>query len=365
MKNIFMICLLLLSSFAVNAQDNKIPDDLFFKGSLREAIAKGKAENKRVMIMVSATYCGPCKQLERNVYPTPEFRELRDKNNLILIYYHDLDKNDPDGIHPTYKIGAYPSFIVLSPEGKEMVRIAGCASSLKTFCDKLNNLLKPESTLEARKKQLAEDPSSAFEYIQFLREAFLKEELEETMYKLLEKGPLADYFTDRWWQNYRDYATFIDSGVIRYMLDHPTEVIAVIGQKKYDEFLYNRGMYMIKSRVTGSYKRYPQVRQILQFVDAHPQLETPLSRFFKENIDIAESNDGEKLFERTLQWIKKVDTETRHVLSVVGVSGLVKTLKQEELKPYMVKMLKMCVKYERDPETKAAYEKSLESYKKR
>ena len=138
---------ILLTSMATFAQKPAIPEDLFFKGSLKEAKAKAKAENKRLMVMTSATYCGPCKQLEREVYPTPEFRELRDKNNLILKYYHDLDKNDPDSIHKIYKIKAYPSFIVLSPEGEEMVRIAGCAASLKIFIDNLNNLLDRKSVV--------------------------------------------------------------------------------------------------------------------------------------------------------------------------------------------------------------------------
>lgn len=362
MRSFLLVCtLLFLSSVALRAQTKVIPDDLFFKGSLNEAIAKGKAENKRVMVMCSATFCGPCKQLERDVYPTPEFRELRDKNNLIMIYYHDLDKKDPDGIHPRFKIAAYPSFIVLDTEGNEMVRIAGCASGLKTFCDKLNGILQPENTLEARKKQLQEDPSCAFEYIQFLREAFLKKELEETMYKLLEQGPLADYFTERWWKSYYDYVTFIDCGVFRYMVDHPKEVIDVIGKEKYDEFMYNRINRMINIRTTGSHKKYGEVRQILQFIDAHPQLATPLSRFFKENIDVAESKDGEKLFEKTLPWIKKVDTETRGIISQVGVSGF-DFNQPQEIAPYIIKMMKQCLKYEKDPKAKEMYEKTIESY---
>lgn len=362
MRSFLLICTLLFSCVALRAQSKAIPDDLFFKGSLNEAIAKGKAENKRVMVMCSATFCGPCKQLERDVYPTPEFRELRDQNNLIMIYYHDLDKKDPDGIHSRFKIAAYPSFIVLDTDGNEMVRIAGFASgSLELFCNRLKSILQPENTFEARKKQLQEDPSCAFEYIQFLREAFLKQELEETMYKLLEQGPLENYFTERWWDSHYNYVTFINSGVFRYMVDHPKEVIAVIGKEKYNEFMLNRINKMIDIRVTGSHKKYGEVRQIVQFIDAHPQFATPLSRFFKENIDVAESKDGEKLFEKTLPWIKKVDTKTRGVLSQVGISGF-DFNQLQEIAPYIIKMMKQCLKYEKDPKAKEMYEKTIESY---
>lgn len=364
MKKLLSLAVLLMTSLTIAAQNKAIPEDLFFKGSLEEAKAKAKAENKRLMVMVSATFCGPCKQLERDVYPTPEFRKLRDDNKLIMIYYHDLDKKDPDNIHGQYKIKAYPSFIVLSPDGKETVRIAGCAASLKVFCENLNNLLKPEGTKEARQQRLKEDPSYAYEYIQFLREAFLFEELEKTMYELMEKGPLQDYFTEKWWQSHDWYATYINSGVINYMLDHKDEVINVIGKEKYDAFLHNRGIKMISLRVTGSHKAYDKVREIVKFAEKHPEVETTLSRFFRKNVDLAENGDGVKLFKETQRWIKDADTESRKVLQVVATSRL-ESLDRPELEKYMMKCTENCLKYEKEPKARAEYENWLNVMKER
>lgn len=364
LKTLLLSGVCLLMAVAAVAQNKAIPEDLFFKGSLQEAKAKAKAENKRLMLMVSATFCGPCKQLERDVYPTPEFRELRDKNNLILKYYHDLDKNDPDSIHKLYKIAAYPSFIVLSPDGEETVRIAGCAASLQVFCNNLNNLLKPEGTKEARQQRLKEDPSYAYDYIQFLREAFLYKELEDTMYKLMEKGPLEDYFTEKWWQSYYNYVNYIDSGVLNFMLDHPEEVIQVIGKEKYEDFLHNRGLRMIELRVTGSNKFYDKVRAIVKFAEKHPELETTLSRFFRKNVDLAENGDGEALFNETMRWIKDADTKSRKVLNVVATSRL-ESLERPKLEAYMLKIAEESLKYETDPKAKAEYENWVNTMKQR
>lgn len=363
MKKLVITYLFLLCGVLIFAQAAAPSDDLFFKGTLSEAKAKAKAEDKRVMIMLSATFCGPCKRLEKEVYPTPEFRDVRDRNNLILIYYHDLDKNDPDKIRPDYQIAAYPCFIVLDSDGKEMVRIAGNGASKEIFCNKLNAVLQPQNTHDARKKLLEEDPSTALNYIQFLREAFLKEELEETLYKLLEKGPLENYFTEQWWQMYYDYATYIDSGIIRYMVDHPEKVVAVIGQEKYNQFLYDRGLKMIDMRVSGSHKKYDQVRRIIKFIDVHPQLETPLSRFFKKNIDLAEKGNGVKLFNKTIPWIKKADTESRKVLWGISFSGLT-TIEHKELEQYMIRSLEECLKYELDEKAKSEYANTLNYLKK-
>lgn len=358
MKKIVLTYLFLLCGVLIFAQAAVPADDLFFKGSLSEAKAKAKAENKRVMVMASATFCGPCKRLEKEVYPTPEFRELRDKNNLILVYYHDLDKHDPDGIQRTYKIAAYPCFIVLDTDGKEMVRIAGNGAPKEIFINKMNSILQLKNSHEARKKLLEEDPSTALDYIQFLREAFFKEELEKTLYDLLAKGPLENYFTDQWWQMYNNYATYIDSGIIKYMVDHPEEVVAVIGQEKYDRFLTDRGLRMIDIRVSGSHKKYDQVRRILEFIEVHPQLETPLSRFFKKNIGLAEKGKGVKLFHKTLPWLKKADTESRKVLWGISISGLT-SLEQKEQKQYMIRAIEECLKYEPDEKAKTEYVNTL------
>lgn len=363
MKKLVLTYLFLLCGVLLFAQSANSLNDLFFKGSLSEAKAQAKAENKRVMVMVSATYCGPCKELEQKVYPTPEFRELCDKNNLIVIYYHDLDKRDPDDIHPTYKIAAYPSFIILGPDGKEIVRIVGPGFTKEAFCNRMNAILQPENSHDARKKLLEEDPSTAYEYIQFLRDGLLQEELENTLYDLLEKGPLESYFNEQWWQMYENYTTYIDSGIIRYMVDHPAEVAAVIGQEKYDRFLTERGLKMIYMRVSGSRKRYDQVRRIVEFIDVHPQLETPLSRFFKKNIDLAEKGDGVELFNETLRWIKKADTPSRKVLAQFSYSGL-RSLERPELEKYMARSFEECLKYEPDEKAKTEYANMLKTLKK-
>lgn len=363
MKKAIFVYLLLLCSFVTSAQSSADFGDLFFQGSLDEAKAKAKAENKRVLIITSATYCGPCKELARELYPTPEFRRFRDSSGLIILYYHDLDKKDPDKIHPTYKIGAYPSFIFLDSNGKEFTRYVGARGV--TTLENLKACLVPANSFEARKKLLEEDPSTAYDYIQYLLSAFMEDEMEKTIYDLLKKGPLENYFTEQWWQFYYNYAKFINSGVVNYMLDYPKEVIGVIGKEKYDEFLYNRSMYMISSRVSGSHKRFEQVRQILAFIDKHPQLETPLSRFFKENIDLAENGDGDELFKECMKWVKKADTQTRETLMNIAwykkASIDRKELEQNYMKPFFEK----CLKYEKDEKAREMYAKSLEILEKR
>lgn len=363
MKKAIFVYLLLLCSFAVSAQSSADFGDLFFQGSLAEAKAKAKAENRQVLIICSTSYCGPCKELARELYPTPEFRQFRDSNELIILYYPEIDKTDPDNVDATYNIEAVPAFVFLGSDGKEFTRFVGARS--RATLEDLKACLLADNSYAARKKRLEEDPSTAYDFVQYLLTTFMNDEMEKTIYDLLKKGPLEDYFTEKWWEFYKGYAMFIDSGVIRFMVDYPDEVIAVIGKEKYDEFMYDRGIRMISTRVSGSHKYFDKVRQIVEFIDKHPQLETPLSRFFKKNIDIVENGSGEEVFDVCMKGVKKADTPTREALMNVAWYKLTSLDRKELEENYMKPFLEKCVKYEKDEKAKEMYSKTLEMMEKR
>jgi thiol:disulfide interchange protein len=41
----------------------------FFHGTWAQALAKAKKENKLVFLDAYTSWCGPCKQMQRNVFP--------------------------------------------------------------------------------------------------------------------------------------------------------------------------------------------------------------------------------------------------------------------------------------------------------
>ena len=50
------------------AQSETHPGISFFNGTLKEAIAKAKAENKFVFFDAYASWCGPCKAMDKEVF---------------------------------------------------------------------------------------------------------------------------------------------------------------------------------------------------------------------------------------------------------------------------------------------------------
>lgn len=359
-KQVIVTSIATLFSVAALAQSTQIPDDLFFKGTVDEAKAKAATEHSRVMIITSATYCGPCKELAAKVYPTVDFKRFRDENGLIMLYYSDLDKKDPDRIMKTYEVGAHPSFIFLESDGKELNRWVGGAATTAELRKSLDGILEKSNSFASRKAQVEKDPSYAYEYIKYLKQSYKRYEVETELYTLLKKGPLKDYFTGQWWSYYTNHGKYPYSGIIRYMVDYPKEVAAVIGQEKYDSFMQDRGIQLINVNIAGANKRYDKVKEALEFIDKHPQLETTVSQFFKKNLSLAEGTDGIALYNETLPWFKGANTASRKVLFQVSFSGL-KSLERKAFETYLKTALEECLKYESDPKSRTDYEKMLAS----
>jgi thioredoxin-like negative regulator of GroEL len=88
--------------------------------SFDAALAKAKSENKPVLLDFWATWCGPCKMMERQTYP--DGTVAAELTNWISAKL-DVDKN-PD-VAKRFSIDAIPTIVLLRPDGNEITRNSG------------------------------------------------------------------------------------------------------------------------------------------------------------------------------------------------------------------------------------------------
>ena len=114
---------------------------------LPKAQAQAKAEKKLVLMDFNGSdWCPPCKALRKNVFSSPEFTEYA-KTNLVLV---DVDfprhkeqsaeqKKANEALAQKYSVEAFPTVIVLSPDGKQLKRQEGYdGEAPKDFIASLN-----------------------------------------------------------------------------------------------------------------------------------------------------------------------------------------------------------------------------------
>lgn len=100
-----------------------------------QVLAKAKAENKFIFVDCYASWCGPCKMMDRDVYPNDTVGEAVNARFVSVRVQMDTAKKDDDAVKAwyadahklmtTYKISAFPSFLFFSPDGKIVHRGLG------------------------------------------------------------------------------------------------------------------------------------------------------------------------------------------------------------------------------------------------
>jgi thiol-disulfide isomerase/thioredoxin len=92
--------------------------ELAWEKDYRSALKKAQAEKKPVMVMMTATWCGPCKMLEKETLNDPWIRHFL-SNFVIVQAFEDKD------VEKTYGLNGYPTLVFTDSNGKEACRTVG------------------------------------------------------------------------------------------------------------------------------------------------------------------------------------------------------------------------------------------------
>jgi thiol:disulfide interchange protein len=122
-KNIFWI--LLIGSINLAHAQMK-----FIKGqerSMQQILADAKARKQIVFVDVYTTWCGPCKWMDENTFKDARVAEKFNKQ--FINFKVDGDTSEGQIVRNLYKVGAFPTYLFIAPEGKVLHRIEGVMPS--------------------------------------------------------------------------------------------------------------------------------------------------------------------------------------------------------------------------------------------
>jgi len=92
--------------------------------TLEEAKVSARASNRPVFLDVYAEWCTPCKQMDRFVFPDDTVKDLLTRKFTLA----KVNLDDPvwgDSVKKRFQVRAIPTYIVLSPGGREIKRHVG------------------------------------------------------------------------------------------------------------------------------------------------------------------------------------------------------------------------------------------------
>ncbi len=109
-----------------------------FEHKLSDALAKAKTDNKPVIAIFSAVWCGPCQSMKKKVYPSAEVKPLHDK---FIWAYLDADDNENKADMEKFKVSGIPHIEFLDSTGKSIGQQVGSGPAA-AFAKKLEEILK-------------------------------------------------------------------------------------------------------------------------------------------------------------------------------------------------------------------------------
>jgi tetratricopeptide (TPR) repeat protein len=122
--------------------------------SYDQIVQRARQENKYVYIDFYATWCGPCKRLDSVTYPDEKVGGLL--NSMIAAKW-DAEKEPWLAIATQYKVHAYPTLLVLAPDGKEVDRHLGFLDP-EPFVTTIDGYRHGVGTIADLQNQLREKP---------------------------------------------------------------------------------------------------------------------------------------------------------------------------------------------------------------
>lgn len=91
-----------------------------WRSDYTEAMADAKLQNKPVLLAFTTSWCPPCKEMKKRVYPDPEV--VRTVSGFVAVL---IDPEKATDLAREYRVEGYPIYIVLTPEGERVSTILG------------------------------------------------------------------------------------------------------------------------------------------------------------------------------------------------------------------------------------------------
>lgn len=129
MKRLSLLILFIIPLVLFSQSDTSYKGIQWTTGlSWQQVLDKAKQENKYIFIDAYATWCGPCKAMDKKVYINDTIGDFfNDKFISVKVQMDKTQKDNPqvvswytdaDSLHKWYKVESYPTFVFLNPRGQ-------------------------------------------------------------------------------------------------------------------------------------------------------------------------------------------------------------------------------------------------------
>lgn len=309
----------------------------FFKGTWAELLEKSKSTGKPVFVDVYTTWCGPCKMMDKNVFP---LKVVGDKFNAAFINYKvDAEKGEGVGIAGKYNVTGYPTYLFLRSDGELVHRSMGYGGDPAYFlmeADKAVEVAKDPYTISKMEKDYAAGKSdTAFLKMYAARLNRLGMNNNKPLDEYLGKLPAAEQTTNKTLQFLLANVKDANTAAFQLLVQHSrvlADTAAGGNAMATNQLAYTLQQSLSKALAKG---KYELAGQLLEYVKNIPARDYEKEMFDFQRMEyFAATGKTDSLTAAAIQMVKEIEP-----MRVADIRNMDKQRLNEFMQPYLTGQL--------------------------
>ncbi len=222
----------LLAAYQETTQDMINPEGIQFEDlSFEETLAKARQEEKLVFVDCYTSWCGPCKMMSKQVFTQKYIGEYFKEHFISLKV--DMEKGEGPDLAKKYDVKAYPTMLVLTPDGTVKYKILG-GQAPRAFMDKIYRSVDPVISYTDLKSWYASgNRSNALmpEYLLTMSDAGELKDQYNDLKDYLNSLKGVERYSQETWKLYDVFVTDFKAPEFQFMIENRKDFITQVEEK--------------------------------------------------------------------------------------------------------------------------------------
>jgi thiol-disulfide isomerase/thioredoxin len=210
----------------------------FTEGTWASLLARARQTGKLIFVDANTTWCGPCKQMRREIFP---------QKAVALLYNHnffnvDLDMEKGEGLdfRKKYGVKAYPTFLYINGDGEVVHKTVGSCDAAE-FQQHALDAMSPHRNLlflQTEYKDKQKDEAFVTIYLAALRDAYETSKADSVAVAFLDSKDPSDWKQFNTWLLTKEYVNDATSAVFRSLVKEQAAYGKLYGAEEVETKIY-------------------------------------------------------------------------------------------------------------------------------
>lgn len=204
-----------------------------------EVVTLAKKENRMIFVDCCTSWCGPCKMMEKEVFPQEKVGIFFNKHYISVKY--DMEKGNGAILKKKYDINGYPTYLFIDPANEMIVLKATGFTPAEQFIELAKKALESSNLSLMEQRWESGERSVMFlkEYLPFLKQNANLQKCQEIADAYFSQIPSSEWTKPGEWSLINDYISEWNSPVMQHVVTYRTIFCKEIGEEIVNRKIYN------------------------------------------------------------------------------------------------------------------------------